>query len=989
MGGPAAPGGRARVPPAGGRGDLAAWGAPAGAAPREAAAAQHRRAVARIVADQWLWVAREGLFELPARGHRARCLCRAAWAGWNAARARAVVARGLAEARAQARGRQRAAEVLAALWAHAAQAQAQRRATRKADWHWAGALAFRALRAWAAGAAETRARARASRLAARFRVGGLLRRSWGVWDREAAERRKVRAVARQQTLYRALQGWARAHLEYRSRRSVAAGMLEALERSRVRGRCATVLKCWAEWSAGASARAEGAQAVSTESASRLRRRLLSLWRRAAEEARNVKAGSLHWSLVILRAWNRAAEKSRQSSIRLAVGVRAWRAGRCALTLAAWRQWALREVERKCRLSRFYERRRKRTQRCCMEAWAGQAEEAAQERVSEGRAVLHKLVRLLLRALRAWESAVATAELVREAVARGRRRTLVWAFRGWEQRAAAKVTTELQRRRAVRYAYFHALIAGMAGFFLAAERRHRRNIRYGRCNAHRDANLLRRSLHVWVNEFCPEMRLARQQGGRAAMLWRGQLLLRALLGWTAVLPVLKAAKASANLATQHARLSLLSGGLQAWVLYKARRVEKLLRVGVLVEKVRERLSMKARVRIFEAWSAVHRKCCLRRMKWLRGVSHRNAQILQCTLRTWQAWLSSKRRAQSLRLSALQHFTKRRLGAAMAGWRRAKGTAIEKRAKQSSAMHRWATLMKWKALKWWKEYLSLRKSKKEAMGRALRSHHKQLLKEGAAQWLRVGLWRRDLRVSARAEEAARKAREDVINAEKFSRKWRHLVRSPGSMPRAPGVPDAGLGEAGKNDPRADEEPRTVCAARSVQDECLVPPPDMWGSEPAAAVGHAEVFDHASWTGLAGSAGVQGPGRFSSASSLASYGASTCGSLFGKKRPKPRRPVEILGHSTLANTLLPPHRGAAWERPSEAHPPRLSRQALQIAPGGRLHAPLEAVIPPAPPAAFLASDAPTGREVAERIRELQEEILLLQARQQVAPGAAPLPA
>ena len=126
-----------------------------------------------------------------------------------------------------------------------------------------------------------------------------------------------------------------------------------------------------------------------------------------------------------------------------------------------------------------------------------------------------------------------------------------------------------------------------------------------------------------------------------------------------------------------------------MVYKARRVEKLLRVGVQIEKVRGRLSLKARARIFAAWSTVHRKSCLRRVKWLRGVSHRNARIQQCALINWQAWLSGKRRAQSLRLSALQHFAKRRLGAALAGWCRAKGAAIETRAKQSSAMHLWAT------------------------------------------------------------------------------------------------------------------------------------------------------------------------------------------------------------------------------------------------------------------------------------------------------------
>ena len=271
-----------------------------------------------------------------------------------------MVTRGLAESRAEARGRQRAAEALAALWANAAPAQAQRRATRRADWHWAGALAFRALHAWAAWAAEVHARARTSRLAMRFKAVTLLRRSWGVWDREAAERRKVRAVARQRTLHRALQGWARARRESGSRRSVAAAMLE---RARLRGRCAVVLKCWAGWSAGVSARAEGARAVSSESASRVRRRSLSPWRRAAAEARGAKAASLRWSLVILRAWSRAAEQSRQSSIRLAAGVRAWRAGRCASALAVWRQWALREAEQKRLLDRFHERRRGRTQRC--------------------------------------------------------------------------------------------------------------------------------------------------------------------------------------------------------------------------------------------------------------------------------------------------------------------------------------------------------------------------------------------------------------------------------------------------------------------------------------------------------------------------------------------------------------------------------------------------------------------------------------------------
>ena len=250
-----------------------------------------------------------------------------------------------------------------------------------------------------------------------------------------------------------------------------------------------------------------------------------------------------------------------------------------------------------------------------------------------------------------------------------------------------------------------------------------------------------------------------------------------------------------------------------------------------------------------------------------------------------------------------------------------------------MHLWATQMQWKAFKWWNEYLSLRKDKKEAMSQALSSHHKQLLKEGAAQWLRVGLWRRDLRVCARADEAARKAREDVINAEKFSRKWRHLVRSLGSTPRAPGLPDTGLGQAGRYDPGADEEPRRACPSRSVQDERFAPPPGTWGSEPVSAVGHAEVFDHASWTGLAGSAGAQRPGPFSSASSLVSHGASTCGSLLlGKKRPKPRRPVEILGRSALANTPLPPLTGAAWERPSEGVP-RVSpaRPGRRLCPAG----------------------------------------------------------
>merc|ERR1712147_546465 len=78
---PAAPAG-ARGGWAGGTGaavrrgsaDLTAWGAPPGSSRREVAVAQHCRAVARIVADQWLWKAREALFALPARGYREKRL---------------------------------------------------------------------------------------------------------------------------------------------------------------------------------------------------------------------------------------------------------------------------------------------------------------------------------------------------------------------------------------------------------------------------------------------------------------------------------------------------------------------------------------------------------------------------------------------------------------------------------------------------------------------------------------------------------------------------------------------------------------------------------------------------------------------------------------------------------------------------------------------------------------------------------------------------
>ena len=474
-----------------------------------------------------------------------------------------------------------------------------------------------------------------------------------------------------------------------------------------------------------------------------------------------------------------------------------------------------------------------------------------------------------------------------------------------------------------------------------------------------------------------------------MLWRGQLLRRALRGWSAVFPIQKEENSKMRLACRHAELHFLCSGYHAWVQFKAIRTEKNIMQSAQVAEARAVLSGNRRARIFAAWTHVHRQNCLKRVKLLRGICHCNARTLLKATHAWQMWLFQKRRTQSLMHAADQHFAKRRLGMALERWQQTSIASIESRAKKFSAVHLWATQMQWKALKWWKEYIGIRRKKKTAMENALNNHHVQLQKEGAAQWLRVGLWRRDQRVNARAEEAARKAREDVINAEKFSRKWRHLVRPTETTSAVTAIPSGTFSIPGMTSAQSQEDPHKACVPPVSLAEPEPVKAEIWPVEMGETVGHAEVFDHASWTNLSGSACFTAPERFSCASSLRSHAVSTCGSLLGKARPKPRRPLEILGQSALANSPLPHPAGMLpqarmWEHSGQApagrSPPATHEQA-----GGRgpEAAPPVGVAPTAP----AQRDYPADRAVAERIHQLQQEIHFLQTRQ-YPPPVAPRP-
>ena len=171
---------------------------------------------------------------------------------------------------------------------------------------------------------------------------------------------------------------------------------------------------------------------------------------------------------------------------------------------------------------------------------------------------------------------------------------------------------------------------------------------------------------------------------------------------------------------------------------------------------------------------------------------------------------------------------------------------------------------------------------------------------------------------------------------------MIHSPRPELPAAGFQNTSFRLPGGPHVRANDEYHGAVATRDVQTLAPAPPSEIWGSEDSNVVGHEDVFDYSSWTSLAGSANYAAPGRFSSASSLTSHRASMCESHLGKRRPKPRCPVEILGRSALIDTPQPPAAGAVWEQPGEPHLVRLP-QTLQVSATGHCqHRPASGLCP-----------------------------------------------
>ena len=128
-----------------------------------------------------------------------------------------------------------------------------------------------------------------------------------------------------------------------------------------------------------------------------------------------------------------------------------------------------------------------------------------------------------------------------------------------------------------------------------------------------------------------------------------------------------------------------------------------------------------------------------------------------MHTWRHWMALRQAARFLATRGACHLRSHRLCLAWAAWDRWIGdNRVRRAAVDRAAGQRRASLQR-RALGGLRWYRGYRRAKAEEMAAARAMHLRQLQREGAAQWLAVGLWRRTQRLQAMGQQ---KVWEDVF-------------------------------------------------------------------------------------------------------------------------------------------------------------------------------------------------------------------------------------
>lgn len=243
--------------------------------------------------------------------------------------------------------------------------------------------------------------------------------------------------------------------------------------------------------------------------------------------------------------------------------------------------------------------------------------------------------------------------------------------------------------------------------------------------------------------------ARARAARGALHWRSRLLSLALSGWQAESARLAIKRGKVSEADAFARTCRAARSLAGWMegigVARKQRGDK----ERVLREVKQQLGRTKMGRVLNAWREVHVGWVLKRFREVHAAEHWKQVVCARVVRGWRGAVvrGARKRAAGAAAAALWKWIA--VGRyVFPAWR---AFVVRARAKRDAGAragaHRAAVLASQAlaALAW---YVARRRQKAADVAAAMAAHTRALQREGVEKWLRVGLWRREQRLGARA-------------------------------------------------------------------------------------------------------------------------------------------------------------------------------------------------------------------------------------------------
>ncbi|GAX74100.1 hypothetical protein CEUSTIGMA_g1549.t1 [Chlamydomonas eustigma] len=344
---------------------------------------------------------------------------------------------------------------------------------------------------------------------------------------------------------------------------------------------------------------------------------------------------------------------------------------------------------------------------------------------------------------------------------------------WRHHALYQQKRRLQKEGAHQHRRLSVLSKGMVGLKLAVQVRDAKLQLHQQMEAHRHSHLLACCLRHWAGEILAQAEEMHVSRTKAACMWKLRLLRVAMVAWH-----FRAAAWALRRELRHAAVRFderhcLGRTLHQWHIFARAKTASRRAKEERLEDLRARLGSLKRFRVFAAWAQVNNAAVLKAIKMSQAACLRHRHLLQYGLLAWQSWLSRRQVKHILAIRGARHFHYRCLRCVLVIWRdRVRAWQCKRDAASKADIHYMSRKLYLgiSALRWYRGY---RKSKAADLLAAREMYVRRLQREGAAQWLAVGMWKKRLRLQSVAEKKAIVLAAENALVEPYARHWRRVT------------------------------------------------------------------------------------------------------------------------------------------------------------------------------------------------------------------------